>query len=126
MAGRVIPLRPIITGGGQVLPFRKPIRPVSKQRARENRQRAKMADRRWPGRRDGTVMCAVPGCGQRADDLHEPLSRARGGGITDEDNAIQICRPHHDELTFRPESELGWAYAAKLLRHSWNDPDGAA
>ena len=49
-----------------------PLRPVSKRRARQNRQRAAMADRLWPDRRDGTVLCAVPGCGQRADDLHEP------------------------------------------------------
>ena len=103
-----------------------PLRPVSKRRARENRQRAAMADRLWPDRREGTVLCAVPDCGQRADDLHEPRFRSRSGSITDPENAIPICRPHHDALTFTPESELGWAYAQKLLVHSWNDPDGAA
>ena len=65
--------------GAKVLP----LRPVSKRRARQNRQRAAMADRLWPDRRDGTVLCAVPDCGQRADDLHEPASGPRGGGIVD-------------------------------------------
>ncbi len=32
---------------------------------------------------------------------------------------VPLCRPCHDEVTFRPESELGWAYDAGLLRHSW-------
>ena len=134
MPARVIPFRrdlatvTIITGGGQVIPFqrRAPISPVSKRRARQNRRRAVMADRLWPDRRDGAVLCAVPGCGQPADDLHEPLSRARGGGIVDENNCVPLCRADHDALTFRPESELRWAYACGLLQHSYNDPDGAA
>ena len=52
-----------------------------------------MADRLWPDRRDGTVLCAVPGCGQRADDLHEPLSRASGGGDRrPENNCVPIVQ----------------------------------
>lgn len=135
MPARVIPLpRPappqrlagvtIITGGGTVIPFpRKPLRAVSQRRARENRQRAVMANRRWPDRRDGTV-CSRPGCSRWAQDLHEPLSRGRGGGIVDPSNARPLCRTCHDELTFRPESELGWAYEAGLLRHSWDTDTG--
>ena len=101
---------------------RTPIKKVSARRARENRARAAMADRLWPDRREGTVMCSC-GCGYPADDLHEPLSRARGGGITDEENAVPMRRACHDKVTFTPESELGWAYKAGLLRHSFSDVD---
>lgn len=103
---------------------RKPIRPVSKKRAAENRERRAMADRLWPDRREGTVMC---GCGRDechrlADDLHEPLTRARGGSIIDEANAIPLARVCHDEITLGPE----WAYTSGLLKHSWNaDGDDA-
>jgi hypothetical protein len=69
--------------------------------------------------------CAVPWCYTPADDLHEPLTRARGGSICDPENQVPLCRAHHDELTFRPESELAWAYALGLLVHSW-DGDKAA
>jgi len=100
---------------------REPINPVSTKRARENRERAAMADRLWPDRREGTVMCAVPWCPRLADDLHEPLTRARGGSITDEDNAEPLCRQHNHDLAQKPESQLGWAYDLKLLRHSWED-----
>jgi len=77
----------------------------------------------WP---DCRPQCERPGCGSLADDVHEPLTRARGGSITDKNNATALCRPCHDEVTFKPESELGWAYEAGLLRHSWDGPTGDA
>jgi hypothetical protein len=93
------------------------IRPVSDKRRAENRERRAMVVRLFPER----PVCAVPGCGQWADDLHEPLTRARGGSITDPGNAVPLCRKHHDQVTFRPEkSELGWAYELGLLVHSWD------
>jgi hypothetical protein len=71
--------------------------------------------------------CAVPGCPNLADDIHEPLTRARGGSITDPGNQVPLCRfPHHDQLTFAPESELQWAYDLRLLIHSWDVSGGAA
>lgn len=88
------------------------IRTVSKKRAALNRQRRKMADARWPER----PMCAVPGCTRLADDLHEILSRARGGSITDPENTAPLCRPHHNEIT---DTEPEWAYEMGLLKHSW-------
>jgi hypothetical protein len=100
------------------------IRPVSDRRRAENRERAAMADRLWPDRREGTVMCGCgrPECNRRAGDLHEPLSRARGGSITDEANARPLSRHCHDEITLGPD----WAYEAGLLVHSWDAPGGAA
>ena len=35
-------------------------------------------------------------CTGRAVDVHEPLTRARGGSITDPDNALAVCRYCHD------------------------------
>jgi hypothetical protein len=105
---------------------RKPIRPVSKKRARENRVRRAIADRLWPDRREGTVMCGCgrPECHRPADDLHETLSRARSGGdITSPDIWVPLSRVCHDEITLGP----GWAYKAGLLKHSWDaDGSGAA
>jgi hypothetical protein len=98
----------------------KPIKPVSLKRARQNRERAAMADRLYPDRREGTVMCAVPWCPRLADDLHEPLTRARGGSITDEDNAEPVCRQHNGELTLEP----AWGYDLGLLKHSWPGSGG--
>ena len=95
-------------------PARKPINPVSAKRARENRERREMADRRWPDRREGTVMCYIPGCPLPADDLNEILPRGRGGSITDEENTIPTCRGHNEELTKSP----AWAYRAGLLKHA--------
>ena len=77
-----------------------------------------MRDRRWPG---GEVpRCIVPACPDLADDLHEPLTRARCGSITSDENTVPMCRRHNDDLAQRPESELGWAYALGLLVHSWD------
>lgn len=59
--------------------------------------------------------CKFPVCHQPAEDLHEILSRARGGSITDMDNTAPLCRRHHAEITRNPKlgEELG------LLAHSW-------
>ena len=114
----------IYAGGAEPAPpQRTPIRKVSAKRARENRERAAMADRRWPDRREGAVMCAVPGCGA-ADDLHEVLTRARGGSITDPENTVPLCRQHNHDLAQKPESELQWAYDLGLLKHSWDGNGG--
>jgi hypothetical protein len=106
------------------------IQPVSDKRARENRQRAAMVADMFPERPLCVVYVlsqhhpgAIPGevisrCGRWADDVHEPLTRARGGSITDPGNAEPPCRPCHGELGREP----GWAYDLGLLRHSWDGP----
>lgn len=93
-----------------------PLRAVSAARAAENRLRRKIVDQLYPER----PVCHRPGCYQPADDIHEPLTRARGGSIVDPENMCPLCRTCHDLVTFAPESELGWAYEAGLLRHSWD------
>ena len=86
---------------------------VSRKRAAENRERAAMADRRWPDRREGTVMCANPRCGNRAEDLHEIVRRGQLGSITSEENTIPVCRPCNSALADGP----GWGYRLGLIRH---------
>lgn len=120
---RLVGFEPTVIEGGRLgMPQRAPLKPVSAKRAKQNRERAAMADRLWPDRREGTVMCSVPGCTERADDLHEPLTRARGGSITDEENVKPTCRRHNDELTLEPQ----WGYDLGFLKHSWAGGDDAA
>ncbi|WP_262403460.1 hypothetical protein, partial [Actinomadura sp. CNU-125] len=66
--------------------------------------------------------CAVPDCGRPADDVHEPLTRARGGSIIDPANMAPLCRPHHTEIT---DEQPAWAYDLGLLVHSWDGGDAA-
>lgn len=98
---------------GQSQLKRTRLRPVSKKRQQENRQRHAMANELFP---DGQPPCIVPWCRQLADDLHEPLTRARLGSITDPDNAVPTCREHNGELTKEPV----WGYRLSLLVHSWD------
>ncbi|WP_405149510.1 hypothetical protein OG589_14780 [Sphaerisporangium sp. NBC_01403] len=86
---------------------------MSAKRRQENRERRAMANERFP---DGRPMCVVPWCGLFADDLHEPLTRARGGSIVREDNTEPVCRDHNGEMTLEP----AWAYELSLLIHSWD------
>jgi len=108
---------------------RKPINPVSSKRQAQNRQRRVMLDGLYRGERP---LCAVwvllqpEWCTRWADDAHEPLTRARGGSIVDPENCRALCRACHDILTFRPDSQLGWAYDAGLLIHSWAPGTGGA
>lgn len=91
---------------------RTPLAQVSQKRARENRKRAKVIRQANP---DGAPVCAVPWCDRIGDSPHEPMTRARGGSITNPDNIVMVCWPHNQELTLEPE----WGYSLGLLKHSW-------
>lgn len=95
---------------------RTPLRRVSRKRAQENRQRRKMASRRYGPDRP---LCVWPGPPHWADAFNEALTRARGGSITSEANTHPMCNLHNGMLASTPDSELGWAYAIGLIRHSW-------
>lgn len=90
-----------------------PLHKQSKKRQVENRERRSMKNAMFP---DGRPPCIVPWCGLLADDLHEPLTRARGGSITAPDNAVPTCRGHNSELTEEP----AWGYELELLVHAWD------
>jgi hypothetical protein len=100
---------------GTPLKRRTRLRWQSTKRAAENRLRKKVAHAAF-----GTdPLCSRPGCTAWAEDCHEPLTRARGGSITDPANMAPLCRPHHNELG----SEPAWAYEIGLLKHSWDKAD---
>jgi hypothetical protein len=44
------------------------------------------------------------------------LASPESSTTTDPDNAVPLCRPHHDEVTFK---EPAWAYGLGILIHSW-------
>ncbi|MFI6883419.1 hypothetical protein [Streptosporangium canum] len=100
---------PLQRGDSQLA--RTPLRRTSRKRDQENRQRTAMKKALFPL---GTL-CAIPDCWAPYDDVHEPLTRARGGSITDPDNSVPLCRPMHDDLGKEPV----WAYEYALLVHSW-------
>ena len=43
-------------------------------------------------------------CRRRAVDIHEPLTRARGGSILDPANTVAVCRTCHDWIHTHPKS----------------------
>lgn len=88
------------------------LRQQSKKRQAENRQRRQVVTDTFGDR----PPCTVPACVRPADDVHEPLTRGRGGSIVDPANMAPLCRPHHTEIT---DTEPAWAYELGLLKHSW-------
>ena len=80
-----------------------PLRRVSPKTAKRNRARSKfrleqLAARPGCEARE-TIWTVDPtwdGCTRWATDLHEPLTRARGGDILDASNTIATCRACHD------------------------------
>lgn len=55
-------------------------------------------------------------CQKRSTDIHEPLTRARGGSIVDLDNTVAVCRRCHDWIHAHPDE----ATSLGLLKHSWD------
>lgn len=97
---------------------RTPLQRTGRLPARSKKRQAIMPERRKMVARllEATPWCEVPGCTQRSVDVHEPLTRARGGSIVDESNAKCVCRAHHDELGLEP----AWGYELGFLVHSWD------
>ena len=96
---------------------RTPLRRVSLKRQRVMQQRRMfVADQlaRRPDCEAGPLIRtgneAVAGygattpCRRRAVDIHEPLTRARGGSILDPANTVAVCRTCHDWIHTHPES----------------------
>jgi hypothetical protein len=94
------------------------LRQQSKKRQAENRKRRTVVRVTFGDQ----PMCAAPDCTRLADDIHEPLTRARGGSITDPTNMAPLCRPCHTEIT---DEQPEWAYEVGLLVHSWDRGDAA-
>ena len=86
----------------------KPPRKVSVKRAKQNRERTKVIKEilRYRSHCEaGPKIVAADRrhfCRVTPDDVHEPLTRARGGSITDPDNMVLVCRPCHDWIHNNP------------------------
>lgn len=88
---------------------RKPIAPKSEKRKAVEHER-------WRAKADYLAehqFCEMAGsmCVGRPLDIHERLSRGRGGSITDPANFVALCRPCHDHVTRNPTwaEDNGWA-----------------
>ena len=55
----------------------------------------------------------------RSTDIHEVVSRARGGSILDPRNLVALCRPCHSWITVNPAA----AHAEGWSKHSWENDD---
>ena len=94
---------------------RTPLRRISKKRAKVQRQRARMVSEELAKRElcEAGSIIYLHGkqarCAGLAVELHEPLTRARGGSILDPDNTVAICRNCHRWIHDHPEAatELG-------------------
>lgn len=84
------------------------LRPQSRKRQAEQRERRKMIASML---REGPVLCVM--CGGRADDLHEVVSRARGGSISSRENTVPLCRRDHDWVTAHPLEAQGMGLSAR-------------
>lgn len=82
--------------------------PMSKKRRKENAARRKVIAQVLETRKAceaGFVVRRVDArhrCAGHPSDIHEPLTRARGGSITDPANMVVVCRPCHDWIHAHP------------------------
>ena len=56
------------------------------------------------------------GCWYKANEVHEPLTRARGGSILSEENSLAVCRYCHVETHAHPAE----ATERGFLRSRWS------
>ncbi len=114
-----------------------PLRRVSKKRALLNRKRAdfvkwELGERPWCEAGDAIRLHRMQSfgieygkrldkgsyaCSRRSTELHEPLTRARGGDILDKYNTVAICRNCHNWIHDHPDS----ATKLGLLRSQHGD-----
>lgn len=100
--GRIAQLLEQVVKRSGPLQRKTPLRRVSKRTAKRNRQRTVFRNEQLAARprceaRD-TIWTVDPnwaGCTSWATDLHEPLTRARGGSVLDAANTIATCRSCH-------------------------------
>jgi len=98
-----------------------PIRKQSKKRAQEQRERTKMVNALLSA--NPWCQIRLPGCEGRAIDVHETLTRARGGSITDPTITKTTCRNCHTRVHTDTSPGQRDMHERGLLVHSW-DRDG--
>ena len=106
-------LTPLKRGGW--LLRRTPLRARSRKREQEQRTRNEMVRDELARRELCEAGAVITHAGHNARchgvavELHEPLTRARGGSILDPANTVAICRSCHDWIHVTPASatEIG-------------------
>jgi hypothetical protein len=95
------------------------LNPVSKKRAAIQGERRRMVKEELTNRPEceaGRMIFAWRvqqgergdhGCTGLSSDIHEPLTRGRGGSITDPANTVALCRPCHDWIHGNPLAATG-------------------
>lgn len=94
--------------------------PVSKKRAKTNRQRAKFVKEELDKRR--WCEAHIPGtCTRYATEIHEPILRSLGGSILDAANSVAICRLCHTWVhdNVGEAKKLGLIKSAPPGRNKW-------
>ena len=87
---------------------RTPLRQVSPKRAKQQRLRRTMVAEELARRELCEAGARITHAGHDARcqglaiELHEPLTRARGGSILDPANTVAICRSCHDWIHVNP------------------------
>ena len=100
---RTTPLR-----RGGPLARRTPLRARSRKRSKQQWERARMVRRELWKRELCEAGAVITHAGHNARcqgvavELHEPLTRARGGSILDPANTVAICRSCHDWIHVNP------------------------
>lgn len=125
--------RPFTTFGNKP---RKPLAPFSAKRLREHGRRAEVVQivrerDQWcrlnprsvhyPRVQVDALQADLPYCAGQLD-VHEVLTRARGGNYLDPDECVLVCRHHHDWI----DTHQMEAHALGMLRHSWDQDSPAA
>jgi len=86
-----------------------PISKVSKKRQRLNNERRKVVKQLFGTRKTCEAgprirnVDQVHRCQVVPSDVHEPLTRARGGSIVDPNNMLVVCRACHDWIHHHPK-----------------------
>jgi hypothetical protein len=88
----------------------KPIKQKSKKRVKDQIVRVKLVLKML----EEHPRCGFPDCFDEAVDVHEILTRGRGGDFLDENNCVCLCRVCHRWVTDHPleAEELGFVKSA--------------
>ena len=101
MPGRRTPMLRTVPLAGGAIPGRAPLRPRSAARAALYVKRRALVAQLLADRPSCEAKIAGL-CTGRTVDVHELLSRARGGSILDETGLLALCRACHDHVTTHP------------------------
>lgn len=95
----------------------KPLAKRSKKMTQIYVQRRKLVEAELELRKD--CEARLDGCEGRSTQLHEPLTRARGGSILDRNNTVAVCDNCGREVHLDTSPKQQAMHKRGLLRHAW-------